>query len=184
MEKISRSHCQLGKLIHSIFFLIGLSIGVTASVYYKTVLVLLQRSLSDSSSSIFTKPPQLLVVLPESEPASEPPPSPPAPPPFRPTLLHGMGDNEVFYRALSPAPRRRGSEPAVVPIIPKVAFMFLTKGPMPLTPLWERFFKGYEGLYTIYVHTDPLYVDSIPASSVFFKRRIPSQVSSSSCTYA
>ena len=60
--------------------------------------------------------------------------------------------------------------------VPKVAFMFLAKGSLPLAPLWELFFKGHEGLYSIYVHTHPSYNDSWPPDSVFFGRRIPSQV--------
>ncbi|KAM7493391.1 hypothetical protein LguiB_028000 [Lonicera macranthoides] len=87
-------------------------------------------------------------------------------------LIHTMSDSELFWRAtLAPRikkyPFRR---------IPKVAFMFLTKGPLPLAPLWERYFKGHEGLYSIYVHSLPNYNDNFPASSVFYKRQIPSQV--------
>uniref|UniRef100_A0A7N0R9U0 Core-2/I-branching beta-1,6-N-acetylglucosaminyltransferase family protein n=1 Tax=Kalanchoe fedtschenkoi TaxID=63787 RepID=A0A7N0R9U0_KALFE len=60
--------------------------------------------------------------------------------------------------------------------IPKVAFMFLAKGRLPLAPLWEMFFKGHGGLYTIYVHSSPLHVDSVAQDSVFYGRRVPSQV--------
>jgi Core-2/I-Branching enzyme len=54
----------------------------------------------------------------------------------------------------------------------KVAFMFMTKGKMPLMPLWERFFKGYKEKFSIYVHvsTEP------HESSVFHGRNIPSKV--------
>lgn len=87
-------------------------------------------------------------------------------------LQHSMCDEELFWRA------------SMVPHIvkypynrtPKVAFMFLTKGKLPLAPLWERFFKGHEGLYSIYLHTSPEYALGPPKSSVFYKRRIPSQV--------
>ncbi|KAJ4960687.1 hypothetical protein NE237_020597 [Protea cynaroides] len=59
---------------------------------------------------------------------------------------------------------------------PKVAFMFLTKGPLPLAPLWEQFFRGYEGLYSIYVHPDPSFNESeVPQNSVFYGRRINSK---------
>jgi hypothetical protein len=40
--------------------------------------------------------------------------------------------------------------------VPKVAFMFLTRGDLPLAPLWERFFAGADGEhYSVYVHTTP-----------------------------
>ncbi|KAF5737715.1 hypothetical protein HS088_TW13G00604 [Tripterygium wilfordii] len=58
---------------------------------------------------------------------------------------------------------------------PKVAFMFLTRGRLPLAPLWERFFKGHKGLYSIYLHTSPEFPQEPPESSVFHRRRIPSK---------
>ncbi|KVI02796.1 Glycosyl transferase, family 14, partial [Cynara cardunculus var. scolymus] len=57
----------------------------------------------------------------------------------------------------------------------KVAFMFLTPGPMPLLPLWELFFKGHKGLFSIYIHPHPDYNDTIPQDSVFYGTRITSQ---------
>ena len=39
--------------------------------------------------------------------------------------------------------------------IPKLAFLVLTRGPMPLEPLWERFFSGAHGKFSIYVHVAP-----------------------------
>lgn len=87
-------------------------------------------------------------------------------------LLHAMNDTELFWRAsfvprIKNYPFRR---------TPKIAFMFLTKGPLPFAPLWERFFKGHEELYSIYVHSLPSYNADFPSSSVFYKREIPSQV--------
>lgn len=62
--------------------------------------------------------------------------------------------------------------------VPKVTFMFMTRGPVVLAPLWEKFFKGHRGLYSIYVHSKPSYnASSHPESPVFHGRRIPSQVS-------
>lgn len=88
------------------------------------------------------------------------------------SYLHTMNDSELFWRASS------------VPQIkeypfkrtPKIAFMFLTRGPLPLAPLWERFFKGNEGLYSIYVHSLPSYKANYSPSSVFYQKQIPSQV--------
>ncbi|XP_007012231.2 PREDICTED: uncharacterized protein LOC18588028 [Theobroma cacao] len=88
-------------------------------------------------------------------------------------LLHTMNDKELLWRA-SFVPRIKK-----YPFnrLPKIAFMFLTKGPLPLSPLWERFLKGHEGLYSIYIHSLPSYNAEFPPSSVFYGRQIPSQVS-------
>lgn len=61
--------------------------------------------------------------------------------------------------------------------VPKVAFMFLTRGSVLLAPLWEKFFKGNEGLYSIYVHSSDTSsnVSSEARNSVFHGRRIPSK---------
>ncbi|KAL1293074.1 hypothetical protein HN51_053655 [Arachis hypogaea] len=87
-------------------------------------------------------------------------------------LMHKMNDTELFWRAsfdtrIKDYPFRR---------VPKIAFMFLTKGPLPMAPLWEKFFKGHEQLYSIYVHSLPSYTPDFPPSSVFYRRHIPSQV--------
>jgi len=55
---------------------------------------------------------------------------------------------------------------------PKIAFMFLSVGPLPLAPLWEQFFQGHEHLYSIYVHAHPGFVPKTPRSSVFYGRYI------------
>ncbi|KAI5353150.1 PREDICTED: Glycosyl transferase [Prunus dulcis] len=88
-----------------------------------------------------------------------------------PNVLHDMDDQELLWRAsmiprIPEYPFRR---------VPKVAFMFLTKGPVLLAPLWEKFFKGHQGLYSIYVHSNPSYNGSYPESHVFHDRRIPSR---------
>lgn len=87
-------------------------------------------------------------------------------------LLHNMSDNELFWRAtlvpkIKKYPFKRVS---------KIAFMFLTKGPLPLASLWERFFKGHEGLYSIYIHSHPSFHAHFHPLSAFYKRQIPSQV--------
>jgi len=91
---------------------------------------------------------------------------------------HAMTDEELLWLA-SYAPRARGRSGYPFRRVPKVAFMFLTHGPLPLAPLWERFFRGNEGRYSIYVHTMPLYRANFTADSVFYRRQIPSKVSSS-----
>lgn len=87
-------------------------------------------------------------------------------------LMHRMSDEELLWRAsfvprIKKYPIRR---------VKKIAFMFLTKGPLPLSPLWERFFKGREGWYSIYIHSLPSFEAEFPSSSVFYRRQIPSQV--------
>lgn len=90
-------------------------------------------------------------------------------------LMHTMTDEELFWRA-SLVPRRKA-----YPFrrVPKVALMFLAKGPLPLYPLWEEFLKGHEKLYSIYIHSLPSYQADFPPTSVFYRRQIPSKVPSS-----
>ncbi|XP_051149088.1 glycosyltransferase BC10-like [Andrographis paniculata] len=88
-----------------------------------------------------------------------------------PPVTHSMADEELMWRA-SMVPKIRGFPSNGVP---KVAFMFLTRGPVILAPLWEVFFKGHQGMYSIYVHSDPSYSGSDPPGSVFHGRRIPSK---------
>ncbi|KAK6154016.1 hypothetical protein DH2020_013655 [Rehmannia glutinosa] len=45
---------------------------------------------------------------------------------------------------------------------------------MPMAPLWEMFSRD-EGLFSIYVHSQPSYNGTVPPDSVFHGRRIPSQ---------
>ncbi|GMI86077.1 hypothetical protein like AT5G11730 [Hibiscus trionum] len=87
-------------------------------------------------------------------------------------LWHSISDNELLWRAsfvpkINEYPFMR---------VPKIAFMFLTKGPLPLAPLWDKFFKGNERHYSIYVHALPSYVAGYPSSSAFRGRQIPSQM--------
>lgn len=88
-------------------------------------------------------------------------------------VWHSMSDKELLWRA------------SMVPHVvenpynrtPKVAFLFLARGRLPLAPLWEKFFKGHTGLYSIYLHTSPEFTEDQPTeSSVFYQRRIPSKV--------
>ena len=175
-----KPHLSLAHVFHFVFFLIGLSIGITASLYIKSFLSYFRAtplSLPQSSpillplqSPASASPPVPPLPL-QLQPPSLPPPPPPPPPPPK-ALMHNMDDGELFRRA-STVPRIREFQSNYVP---KVAFMFLTKGPIPLAPLWEKFFEGHEGRYTIYVHTHPLYNHSFPVNSVFHARKIPSQV--------
>ncbi|KAM0893534.1 hypothetical protein ACQ4PT_025052 [Festuca glaucescens] len=91
---------------------------------------------------------------------------------------HSMSDDELLWAAsfeARAAPPRRPSKQR------KVAFLFLTRGPLPLAPLWERFFNGTSTggngteLFSVYVHTTPGYRPDFPPSSPFHGRQVPSQ---------
>ncbi|MBA0703932.1 hypothetical protein Golax_016224 [Gossypium laxum] len=86
-------------------------------------------------------------------------------------LTHKLSDDELFWRA-SMMPYKKEYP---FPRVPKVAFMFLTRGPLPFMPLWERFFKDHEIFFSIYLHTPPDYYLNVSTSSPFYGRQIPSQ---------
>lgn len=104
-----------------------------------------------------------------SNPLTSPSLSPPPPPP--PISGNDVEEEEVMRRAAM-APH----DAMMIGAHPKVAFMFLTRWNLPLSPLWELFFKGHEDCYSIYVHTSPEFTEEPPESSVFYKKRIPSKV--------
>ncbi|RWW11016.1 hypothetical protein BHE74_00016616 [Ensete ventricosum] len=87
-------------------------------------------------------------------------------------IMHDMTDEELLWRAsmVPKIQKRPFSRP------PKVAFLFLTKDHLPLAPLWEKFFDGNEGFYSIYVHAST-FNGSAPKRSVFHGRKVPSKVS-------
>ncbi|XP_054786881.1 glycosyltransferase BC10-like [Prosopis cineraria] len=149
-------------LLRFLFFVIGLSLGVTISVYFK--------SFSFSLKELFPSSPPGLPELPPPQPWIQPSLNGSGSYTQQP-LMHNMDDEELFWRALM-VPKRKKFQGEHVP---KIAFMFLTKGPLHLAPLWEMFFKGHQGLYTIYVHTHPLFNWTVPVDSVFYRTRIPSK---------
>ncbi|KAK3152907.1 hypothetical protein QOZ80_2BG0165150 [Eleusine coracana subsp. coracana] len=139
-------------------------------------------------------PPVTSVVQVQQSPPADnvvitPPATPPPPPPPPAAIVeqsapantggasHGgvgnfivVDDEELLARAAS-APR---APPAGAS--PKVAFLFLTRWDLPMTPLWEKFFEGHAGLYSVYVHTDPAFNGTQPPpGSAFFRRTIPSK---------
>ncbi|CAN8277225.1 unnamed protein product [Cochlearia groenlandica] len=87
-------------------------------------------------------------------------------------LMHNMSDKELLWRA-SFVPRRKE-----YPFnrVPKIAFMFLSVGSLPLAPLWERLLKGHESYYSVYIHSKVSSSANFEPSSVFYHRHIPSQV--------
>lgn len=162
-------------LSYLVFFGCGLTLGVILSFYLNN----LSLSLNISQLPPPSAPQQpLLCHHHPAEAANESLPLTTSPVGLKdylkpPDVRHGMDDRELLWRA-SMAPRIREYP---FDRVPKIAFLFLVTGPIPLAPLWERFLKGHEGMYTIYVHSSPSWSGSDPAGSVFYGRRIPSQVS-------
>lgn len=83
-------------------------------------------------------------------------------------VWHNMTDVELFEKAKNVAREERAGKR-------KLAFLFLTRGRLPLAPLWWRFLKGYRKWYSIYIHTMPgfQYTKNLPRP--FRRRQIPSQ---------
>ncbi|CAL5372027.1 unnamed protein product [Camellia sinensis] len=130
-----------------------------------------------------------------------PPPPPPPPPPFPnttrtisisnqtesfersfsfgsienlkspPNAMHNMEDEELIWRA-SMLPR---IQQFPFKLVQKIAFLFLVRGDLPLAPLWEKFFEGHEGFYSIYVHSNPSFNGTVAKDSVFYGRRVLSK---------
>ncbi|KAM7471124.1 hypothetical protein LguiA_009307 [Lonicera macranthoides] len=167
-------------VMHFFIFGTGLIIGVTLTLCLKDTLLDFPLN-----QFFFQSPPPPPTPLPPPRPSLRPPPPPPPPaatrieikeeeylePPAK--TMHNMEDKELIRRASmvsligKSSMKKRG--------VPKVAFMFLSKGNLPLAPLWEKFFNGHEGLYSIYFHPQPSFNGSMPKESVFYGRRIPSK---------
>ncbi|KAJ1398317.1 Glycosyl transferase, family 14 [Sesbania bispinosa] len=171
VSKHFNSHIQLVRFLSYLLLLgCGVTIGIIISFYLKIGTFSLQFTQFSVSAS--QKPPPILplIATPEPEVSSlshvrfkefhEPS-----------HVMHDMNDEELLWRA-SVTPKIHEYP---FDRIPKVAFMFLVRGPMPLAPLWELFFKGHKGYYSIYVHSNPSYNESEPESPLFHGRRIPSK---------
>ncbi len=105
-------------------------------------------------------------------------------------LYHNMEDDELLHKAASmqqlqdhiscnPGLQQNSTVQKNSPrrLQAKIAFLFLTREALPLQALWELYFKGHEGMYSIYVHAHPNYsFPNVSSSSVFFGRNIPSKV--------
>lgn len=174
--KISHSHVNINHVYHLVFLVIGISLGIVTTLYFKTFSFHLQYFLyhvTPPSSPLLPRHHQLRPMPLLSPPPSQPPAPAPGPKPMsKLSLMHNMSDQELFLKAIKVGGKedlRRKSKP-------KVAFLFLTKGALPLAPLWEKFFKGNEGFYSIYLHHHPSFNETTPQDSVFYGRKIPSQV--------
>ncbi|XP_021774150.1 uncharacterized protein LOC110738087 [Chenopodium quinoa] len=169
-----------------VFFVVGLSVGITScfyilSFYYVTnQSQLLAIACTTSTSSQHVTQALASTPSPSPPPPSPPPPPPPSPPPPREEEEEESGEKLLHYIEDDAELLWRGSLVSQIPEypfqrVPKLAFLFLTRGPLPLAPLWEMFFKGHEDRFSIYIHTHPNYTDPMPKDSVFHGRRIPSK---------
>ncbi|XP_019176919.1 PREDICTED: uncharacterized protein LOC109172227 [Ipomoea nil] len=111
-------------------------------------------------------PPQTSVTLPENAAAAEHERV------EAPTgAMHGLNDAELIRRA-----SKAGGFPSSGKTPAKIAFMFLARESLPLAPFWELFFRGHEGLYSIYIHSQPSFNGVAPHEGpIFHGRRIPSK---------
>nr|CAD1834988.1 unnamed protein product [Ananas comosus var. bracteatus] len=77
-------------------------------------------------------------------------------------LWHEMSDEELLRKAAA-STTTTDSCGGTAEKRMKVAFMFLTRGRMPLAPLWERFFRGHDSrLFSVYVHAPPEFTEELP----------------------
>ena len=172
------SHLRLNHFFHFLFFAIGLSLGVIISLCITNTFQTSTTSTRASLYSLISSNTSLKLELSTPQTSLSPQPKPPTSKSSdfeKSLIIHDMNDDELFRRASNMGPRME--EIAYENNVrPKVAFLFLTRGPLPLALLWEKFFKGHEGYYSIYVHSDPFLNETMPQDSVFYGRRIPSQV--------
>ncbi|KAM7464317.1 hypothetical protein LguiA_032438 [Lonicera macranthoides] len=177
IAKIFNAPLQLVNLLSCIFFFaVGLTFGIILTFHLKNI----SFNLQFTQFSLSTSP---LQVSPPPPPPKLASPSIPQTNSYGkisiglreflkpPAVMHDMNDEELLWRA-SMTPRINEFP---FERVPKVAFMFLTKGAVLLAPLWEMFFKGNEEFYSIYVHSDPSFNESEPDSDLFRRRRIPSK---------
>ncbi|CAI5973423.1 unnamed protein product [Closterium sp. NIES-64] len=86
-------------------------------------------------------------------------------------------DEQLTRRAL--AQLQKDDEMAAVGrthvVAPKIAFLFIVRGPLPLAPVWERFFKGHQGRYSVHVHvsTPNFTLDDVVDSPSFKGTQVP-----------
>ncbi|XP_048495005.1 glycosyltransferase BC10 isoform X2 [Beta vulgaris subsp. vulgaris] len=60
-----------------------------------------------------------------------------------------LTDDEIYSRVVV---REILKAPHVESRNPKIAFMFLTPGTLPFERLWDKFFQGHEGRFSVFVH--------------------------------
>ncbi|GKV20419.1 hypothetical protein SLEP1_g30547 [Rubroshorea leprosula] len=86
-----------------------------------------------------------------------------------PVLAREYTDEEIASRVVA---REILKMPPIKSENSKIAFMFLSPHSLPFEKLWDKFFRGYEGKFSVYVHASkekPVHV-----SRYFFNRDIHS----------
>ncbi|CAA0818733.1 Core-2/I-branching beta-1-6-N-acetylglucosaminyltransferase family protein [Striga hermonthica] len=66
-----------------------------------------------------------------------------------PAPARELTDDEIASRVVI---RDILTTPPVISTQPKIAFLFLTPGALPFERLWDKFFQGHEGKFSVYVH--------------------------------
>ncbi|XP_006302252.2 uncharacterized protein LOC17895947 [Capsella rubella] len=171
ISKVFKSHRFFQALVlYSFLIGFGFGLGFILNVHIRNVSFSPQlfrlssptSSCSSSNSSLISPLPEKCVSLKETVDEEQK---------GHPLVIHNITEEELFSRASK-------IQKKTLKMTKKVAFMFLTRGKLPLAKLWERFFQGHEGLFSIYIHTsDPsFYVDDeTQETSPFYRRRIPSK---------
>ncbi|XP_074276418.1 glycosyltransferase BC10-like [Silene latifolia] len=65
------------------------------------------------------------------------------------THFRELTDDEVYSRVVI---REILKAPLVESKNPKIAFLFLTPGSLPFELLWDKFFQGHEGRFSVFIH--------------------------------
>ncbi|XP_074575782.1 glycosyltransferase BC10-like [Curcuma longa] len=86
-----------------------------------------------------------------------------------------MYDLALFRRATLASAGGAGGLRRRAVATPKIAFMFLTNSDLFFAPLWERFFRGHEQLFNVYIHADPSVRLLLPPTPSFRGRFIPAK---------
>ncbi|KAI3865808.1 hypothetical protein MKX03_015900 [Papaver bracteatum] len=87
-----------------------------------------------------------------------------------PTPIRVYSDAEIAARAVI---RDILQTPPIQTKTPKIAFMFLTPGTLPFEKLWDKFFDGHEGRFSVYIHASE--EKPVHLSRHFFNRDIHSE---------
>ncbi|XP_047940816.1 glycosyltransferase BC10-like [Salvia hispanica] len=66
-----------------------------------------------------------------------------------PSPVRELTDEEIAARVVI---RDILNMPPAIQTTPKIAFLFLTPGALPFEKLWDKFFQGHEGRFSVYVH--------------------------------
>eukprot|EP00271_Cylindrocystis_brebissonii_P010195 TRINITY_DN2630_c0_g1_i1.p1 TRINITY_DN2630_c0_g1~~TRINITY_DN2630_c0_g1_i1.p1 ORF type:complete len:731 (+),score=48.02 TRINITY_DN2630_c0_g1_i1:815-3007(+) len=84
---------------------------------------------------------------------------------------HTMNDSSLFQKAASIP-----TNSCTAGMDEKIAFLFLTRGPLPLARFWDRFFRKVpKSLFSIFIHAAPGFQESPLRPKLLRGRQIPSK---------